>query len=114
MCSRLELKLIFDLSYVNLLFQTTLFCVLIVLFEQVVLVGDIRLPATNVYRMLYSYQAKDKCFKSRFSPEPAEQTTDVASVAEDIDDTEYELPPGQYQMFFDYIHVDSEFFIKFR
>lgn len=60
MCSRLELKLIFDLSYVNLLFQTTLFCVLIVLFEQVVLVGDIRLPATNVYRMLYSYQAKDK------------------------------------------------------
>ena len=60
MCSRLELKLIFDLSYVNLLFQTTLFCVFIVLFEQVVLVGDIRLPATNVYRMLYSYQAKDK------------------------------------------------------
>ena len=60
MCSRLELKLIFDLSYVNLLFQTTLFCVLIVLFEQVMLVGDIRLPATNVYRMLYSYQAKDK------------------------------------------------------
>ena len=60
MCSRLELKLIFDLSYVNLLFQTTLFCVLIVLFEQVVLVGDIRLPATNVYRILYSYQAKDK------------------------------------------------------
>ena len=46
--------------------------------------------------------------------QPAEQTTDVASVAEDIDDTEYELPPGQYQMFFDYIHVDSEFFIKFR
>ena len=60
MCSRLELKLIFDLSYVNLLFQTTLFCVFIVLFEQVVLVGDIRLPATNVYRILYSYQAKDK------------------------------------------------------
>ena len=60
MCSRLELKLIFDLSYVNLLFQTTLFCVLIVHFEQVVLVGDIRLPATNVYRILYSYQAKDK------------------------------------------------------
>ena len=60
MCSRLELELIFDLSYVNLLFQTTLFCVLIVHFEQVVLVGDIRLPATNVYRMLYSYQAKDK------------------------------------------------------
>ena len=60
MCSRVELKLIFDLSYVNLLLQTTLFCVLIVLFEQVVLVGDIRLPATNVYRMLYSYQAKDK------------------------------------------------------
>ena len=60
MCSRLELKLIFDLSYVNLLFQTTLFCVFTVLFEQVVLVGDIRLPATNVYRILYSYQAKDK------------------------------------------------------
>ena len=60
MCSRVELKLIFDLSYVNLLLQTTLFCVLIVLFEQVVLVGDIRLPATNVYRILYSYQAKDK------------------------------------------------------
>ena len=48
MCSRVELKLIFDLSYVNLLLQTTLFCVLIVLFKQVVLVGDIRLPATNV------------------------------------------------------------------
>ena len=60
MCSRVELKLIFDLSYVNLLLQTTLFCVLIVLFKQVVLIGDIRLPATNVYRMLYSYQAKDK------------------------------------------------------
>ena len=55
-----EYKLTFDFSYVSLLLQTTLFCVRIVLFEQAVLVGDIRLRATNVYLMIYSYQAKDK------------------------------------------------------